>query len=544
MIKKTFSIMMSVILATSFLSGCTSTKKPKSAVDNSSVMTPYGKYATTVTFSQGKSISPNPHFPAGDTYLSNLQTKYVKEKLNVTFTDSWEASGDAYNQKVSLAIASGTIPDVMIVPDRKTLKQLVDNNLVEDLTTVFDKVLNPFLKEQYASYGQRLLDQATIDGKLMAIPGTSIGGQQNLLWVRQDWLTKLGLPAPTNIADVENIAKQFIDKNPGGNAPGKTIGLAAIPALTVYNAAYGLDTIFSLYGAYPKQWMKDSSGNAYYGSVAPEMKAGLTKISDMYKNGLIDKQFAVRTLADTNALVVSGQCGILFAPWWAPYDVMTDAVKANPKADWKPFVAPLDTNGKLNFYSQDPVNGFLVVRKGYAHPEAIVKVLNVENDSLRKIDPTTLDYYKGLGVDWGCIPINLQIDYNDVLVRCYNQLKEAIDTKSDAKMRVDYKQIYADFNTNLANPGANAAIWATATTRWDGQQAVGSNLIVYHDPVFLGVTPTMETKWANLQKLESESLLKIVVGQSPVSDFDKFAQAWKDQGGDVITKEVNAAIKK
>jgi len=54
----------------------------------------------------------------------------------------------------------------------------------------------------------------------------------------------------------------------------------------------------------------------------------------------------------------------------------------------------------------------------------------------------------------------------------------------------------------------------------------------------------METKWANLQKLESESLLKIVVGQSPVSDFDKFAQAWKDQGGDVITKEVNAAIKK
>ena len=36
--------------------------------------------------------------------------------------------------------------------------------------------------------------------------------------------------------------------------------------------SYMANNIFTLYGAFPKQWIDDGSGNAIYGSVQPEMK--------------------------------------------------------------------------------------------------------------------------------------------------------------------------------------------------------------------------------------------------------------------------------
>lgn len=57
-------------------------------------------------------------------------------------------------------------------------------------------------------------------------------------------------------------------------------------------------------------------------------------------------------------------------------------------------------------------------------------------------------------------------------------------------------------------------------------------------------TPTMETKWANLKKLEDETVLKIILGQAPIDSFDKFVKDWKAQGGDEITAEVAELLKK
>jgi multiple sugar transport system substrate-binding protein/putative aldouronate transport system substrate-binding protein len=57
-------------------------------------------------------------------------------------------------------------------------------------------------------------------------------------------------------------------------------------------------------------------------------------------------------------------------------------------------------------------------------------------------------------------------------------------------------------------------------------------------------TPTMEMKWANLKKMEDETVLKIIVGQSPISSFDQFVKDWKSQGGDQIISEVKELLKK
>ncbi|MCD9025700.1 extracellular solute-binding protein [Cohnella silvisoli] len=503
---------------------------------------PFGKYEEPVTFTMGLTKGDYSKLPQGDTPVDNVFTRFILNKVNVKVEPAWEIDASAYQQKVAISLAGGDIPDVLVV-DQKTLNQLVESDLIADLSKIYEQTASPLLKEQYASYNGRIMNAATFDGKLMALPGTQVGGQHNLLWVRQDWLNKLQLQPPQTLTDVVGIAQAFISQDPDGNNKADTLGLLADPGIAgYYNTFHGLDTIFSLYGAYPRQWIKDQSGHVIYGSTAPEMKAALTEVSKLYKDGIIDKQFAVRKPGeDAGAIIASGKVGLVFGPWWGPYWPLSDALKNDPKADWKPFLAPLDENGKLRVYTQNPNNLFLVVSKKFAHPEAAIKFLNVQNQARYGLDPDALDMIlKNQGTD-GYWPIQLQVDYEDAVHRTYTSLKEAIDTGSDANLRHDFKAMYEAYKKNLENPGADPTVWAEATARYDGEALTFSDGLTKVDPVFFGRTATMETKWATLEKLENETLIKIVIGDMPVEKFDDFVQQWNKLGGNEITQEVAAA---
>ena len=76
------------------------------------------------------------------------------------------------------------------------------------------------------------------------------------------------------------------------------------------------------------------------------------------------------------------------------------------------------------------------------------------------------------------------------------------------------------------------------------------NILILNDkyiPVYNaynGQTETMETKWANLKKMEEETFAKIVMGKADISEFDTFVKNWKSQGGDQILKEINDELSK
>ena len=52
-------------------------------------------------------------------------------------------------------------------------------------------------------------------------------------------------------------------------------------------------------------------------------------------------------------------------------------------------------------------------------------------------------------------------------------------------------------------------------------------------------TPSMISYQSSLNSLRDEVFTKIIMGASPLSDFDVFVQNWRRQGGDAITREVN-----
>ena len=97
---------------------------------------PFGKYEETVTVTLGRQGVSGNNLPAGDTLEDNEYVRYVEERLNVDIKYDFSVEDlDAYNQKVTLAIASNNIPDVMIVNEQQ-FHRLAQANMLADLTDI------------------------------------------------------------------------------------------------------------------------------------------------------------------------------------------------------------------------------------------------------------------------------------------------------------------------------------------------------------------------------------------------------------------------
>lgn len=516
--------------------------------DVGTVMDAFSPYEETVTFTRGVSgNAATSNFPEGDSFADNTYTRYVKEKLNIEPKVAWETDGNNYNQKVALSITSGDIPDTMIV-DRTMFKQMLDNDLLADMTDVYEACISDEIREEYDTFGQELFDQVSVDGRMYGIPGTSISGQHSLLWIRQDWLDKLGLEAPTTVEELEEVAKAFVEQDPGGNGEGQTIGLTlaadgeAGMVWTEYNVANGANSIFSAYGAYPGSWI-DVDGEVQYGSIQPEMKKGLEVLNRFYEEGILDKEFAVRKSEDRDELVASGRVGILFCPWWG-YNGIPESIGNNKDAEWTVISGVVDENGKLNVAENDPLQDILVVRKGYEHPEAIIKTLNVCNAMYRRWDE---EGAKRLDEEspqmlWNVMPVPVQIGYKDSLVRQRTNVKEAVEAR-DTSIIKDVNDITI-YNAivdceEAEDPKADIWLYQEWLVRTRGIDAAISDNVNIKDVEFFGQTESMQLKWSNLEKLEADTYIQIIMGEQPVDYFDTFVENWKAQGGDEITTEVN-----
>ncbi|WP_054023949.1 extracellular solute-binding protein [Bacillus sp. FJAT-28004] len=543
-------VLMFVFMLSSILSACSSNQanevEPSGAANspdsetagadtNWDTFTPYKDKVTMTIGRQG--VSGN-NLPKGDTLENNQFLKYVEDKLNVKINYEFSVDdGEAYKQKVNLAITSTNVPDVMIV-DETQFKKLAEAGMLADLKEAYDKSASPLIKEYYDSFKGRVLDSVTIDGKLLALPDTNLAGNHQLLWVRKDWLDKVGMQPPSTMDEVTAVSKAFVDQKTGGDG---TIGLTGDPIMYTDGAFFTFDPIFAAYGSFPQQWVKDASGNITNGSIMPETKKALEKLREMYADGLIDKEFVTRKWNDNAALVASGKAGMVFAPWFAGW-MLSDSVKNDKNAEWIPLSAPLGENGKRNLLLSKPSGQYLVVHKGFEHPEAMVKALSVQYEGLRLKDESAKSLYEGLGVSWLNWPFNLQLNYEDAVYRDAEALSDALAKHDSSNLSPDQMPKYDSLIIDEKAPKQDIANYANKLAFFTGAHEVGTDKLQKIESVFYGQTPSMFTKGTNLTKMESEMFLKIITGVESVDSFDKFVKSWKQLGGDDITKEVTAEV--
>ena len=265
--------------------------------------------------------------------------------------------------------------------DAIQMQQLTEAGAIEDLTPYVEKYANADILANWEQTGGVALQAATIDGKIMGIPNVQPQADAPIMvWVRQDWLDKLGLAAPETVDDVEAIARAFIEQDPDGNSAADTFGLTGTTnPVQVPSNLHGFDAIFNAYGAFPELFYRNADGEIVYGSIQPEAKEALVRLAAMYQAGIIDPEFATKDGDKANEIVVGGKGGIMMGPWWISWWPLADAVNNDPNADWQPYMVK-DKNGNYTFGMGDYTYSFVVVKKGYAHPEVALKILNVQND--------------------------------------------------------------------------------------------------------------------------------------------------------------------
>ena len=528
----------------------TETKEEYEAALYTARTTPYGKYPEQLTYTLGKlSGANNSNLPDGETYENNAYTRLLNERLNVQNQDAFEAMDEQYTDNVTMVIAQNDLPDVMIVEDLDELQYLVDNDMIADLTDSYNNCMSDTIKNIYGSYGRDILDVVTFDGKIMAIPETNISDGPNLIWLRKDWMDALGLSAPRTLSDVEEIIRQFKEKDPGHNGAGNTVGLVCDTSLCGgcgYSSEYTLDIIFAAYGAFPKQWIYDGDGNVVYGSVQPEAKEALAHIHELYKEGILDQDFLMRTSSNLIELIVDGQCGSFFGPWWAPNNPLMQAVEQNKDAEWQPYLIATEESGLTSYHTQNPSGKYIVVRKGYEYPEIACKIVSVLFDYLRYNDRDNqeiVDYYKE-NVDPTARPFAINVDYNNALQICYGELNHVFaGNKSADDLNVLEYSYYEACESYLKDAeNASAEDWAAYTSRITACKILNDGRTNKVESLYFGETETMVTDWWSLENLESDTYLKIVTGESSLDEFDRFVENWYQNGGETITKEVRAEI--
>ena len=375
--------------------------------------TPYGAYPELVTYTLGQMSGANDsNLPEGNTYEDNAYTRYLRNMLNIQNDTIYMESEDRYDEVVNIIAKDRTLPDVLVVSDRETLKELVENDLVEDLTEVFESCTSPRIKEMYESYGGDLLDAGRFDGKLMAIPETVIDHGPCLMWLRKDWMEELGLEEPKTLEDGFRIVEAFVKNRMGTEEGEEPVGLVCNTDLVgSTSTSYSMDPVFDSFGAHPQRWVK-KDGEITYGSLTEETKKALEYLHELYEKGILDQNFALRASNNLRDLVLEGKCGAFFGLWWTPNNPLMDMYESGGEADWEPYYLQEPSNE--NVYASFRDNKYVVVRKGYEHPEIVMKIISVLFDYTRyeAKDAREVNEYFALNVDPTARPLVINVDYN------------------------------------------------------------------------------------------------------------------------------------
>jgi putative aldouronate transport system substrate-binding protein len=505
---------------------------------------PLGPYKETITVTQtiGYSAPQDSKTPKGITPQDNGYLKKLKEMLNIEVKYLWAVPSEQAEQKFALSVSSGELPDVMQLGllDFENFRQ---QDKLADLTEAYEKYASPILREYLEADGGRTLEMFTYDGKLLGLPSYEDPFMSTqLLWIRTDWLTKLGLDAPTTLDELEKVAEAFSNDDPDGNGVDDTYGVSMNKDLITW----GFDArgLFYSMGAYPKAWIKGSDGQLIPGEIQPETKAALGKLNEWYEKGILDKEFAFKDLNKAVEDVVAGKVGIAFGEWWYPEWPLNLNKGKDPNAEWKAYPLPsYNGNSGLSLVpSLRIAAGVAVALKDFKHPEAVVKMANFYHElQLPKYkDINTPE--NGFVYNWYSPRIYNPNNIDDLFTVVNEALKAGQDNPQFENPQAP--SMYERSQRFLSGEG-DASDWGFYQSRvaedggWGTTRKVKEEKkFVYNE--FAGTpTPTQAERGSSLGKLTDETFIKIIMGSAELSEFDSYAESWKKLGGSDITQEVN-----
>ena len=488
----------------------------------------------TVTINVMLEDDPNLEFLEGDSREDNEITRFFEEKLNVDLVAKWKIDKTQYADQLNLAIASDELPD-MFIANKEQVANLVANDQIADLTSAYADFASDSLKETIEFADKIAFDPVIFDQKLYAIPLTNdFADEITMMYIRDDWMQNLGLKAPTTMDELIEVAKAFVEQDPDGNGENDTYGIAMDMGLN-----YGFELIGHAYGAYRNIWIEDGNGGLAFSNIQPEFKETLKTMQDMYAMGIFDSEFAVKDIFKMVESIAQGEAGIYPGSFWAPFWMLGLNMENQPEANWKAYPIIKNKDGGYKPRALDTTHRFLVVRKDFENPEAMVKLMNLwqeiwQGEYMDWFWDLQENKYDGIDIK-SYSPIFFDPPYKN-LEKAY-AVREAVKNQ-DPSTLVNPEQV---LDYDLINGDDAIQKWRTELVTLKAFPLLGDECynLNFQYNMFSGPnTPAITEKLPLVNQVTERKLAEIIMG-APIEEFETYVKEWREAGGDVLTEEIN-----
>ena len=489
---------------------------------------------------------------------NNRFTELYKDRLNINLYYSWIAnSDDEYTDKINLAMASDSLPDIFQV-DAAQMQILAEDGQIQDLSEIWDKYATELLKEVVGDVNDPVFKSYTYDGKVYAIPKSrSAYDTVQFAWIRMDWLKKLvenkpelGLTTnPTTYDDFIKIVKAFKDYSTYLN--GKTINGAYGIAFQqdFFNDMGGIHGFMNMFGAYPSIWVEKSDGTLEYGGIQSEVKDALSALRDLYSEGYIISDFATRNSESIASDLVSNKVGVVFGQQWLAGYPFNTAYLANNNVEWVAF--PLFNKDGKTTKAQISSGNFSgwCVSKNCQHPEALIKLLNCYVESIWGETGDFSEYY--LTNEYGAAVWGLSAFTPEPRTKnldAYRAIKKAVLEDKTDFLTGEPAQIWSYIEKYKRGDGQFWNWYVTYDPIEDsGTYDAVFEVMDYYDKNNLFIqekfiaapTESMVLYSATMNQKRDEAYISIIKGTASLDSFESMVNTWYKIGGTQITKEVN-----
>jgi putative aldouronate transport system substrate-binding protein len=506
-LKKKWNLAASLILIGSLLIGCTPEKEASKEASKEEGKGNPSKIEIVSSSMGLKYLGENPDLE-NDPYINKVE-ELTNTKLDIKVLPHVD-----FAKKLTLLFAGGELPDLL----RNTginspeVAPAVEAGALQPLNELIDKY-GPNIKKHIPDEFWKS-SKISKDGKIYAIPQINPEPNPAVMYIRKDWLDKLGLEVPKTVDEYVNVLKAFRDKDPNGNGKNDEIPISWRP-----NFAYGF-TFFGAFDVNPINWSYEN-GELIPDFIKPEMKEALALHKELYQEKLIDQEIFVQDSTDWESKI-KGKANVgmwmhspKFADKW-----MLDVKQTDPNAEVINIPAPIGQDGKGGYSITSPLYYHVwSIPASNENPEEVIKFL----DSFYSKDLRNLVSYGLEGVDH-------KVENGEIAYQ-YPETEEELTREEFHLYWLNFAGPFVFENKAYmkGKPNGEIILNAMKIAESEGRENDGANM------------PQMPTLMARPEldstKLWNDFAAKVITGNESVDNFDQFVEDWKSRGGEKLIKE-------
>ena len=493
--KKLAAVMLSAIMGLSLVLGaCSSNGKEGSS---SASGTPGQENQQTFIFLDYS----NPSWPFDENWKV---WDYIEEKTGVKL-DVQLPAGNLLEDALSLAIASGDMPDLMWTQEKAVADKFGQQGALVNILDYVDEM--PNFKAWMEKYPAETQNMLSADGKMYEFPNQGLGESNRRTWMyREDVFKKLNLTPPTTWDELYETLKKLKEEYPDSYP------------LTFRNGLhyfYDFGATFNVPAPVQAQkasvYSDSESGEWKYAPVQEEYKKMLAYFNKFYQEGLIPKDFLT---LDTKVWqdIVSTNRAFITLDYMGRIDFYNSALRQDNPEFTMSFMAPpagWEGGPQKNAYTATSEEGFMISSKSSKIKEIVKFIDFFYSEEGRKL------------VSWG----KEGESYNSG--GFIEKYADIADLRKKTGLSTDGTYTWFDFDAHISVSSPELKYAYEQSPKYDGEKQP--------QPAF---TPDeqqiLSTKGDSLNSHRDENFAKFIMGTRSFDDWDKFIDEQKQLGCEEI----------